>query len=765
MPTPPLASANYSPLPDDVNVTGGETLDRIKDKAAPVEEAASVKVQEFMSLARQRFAQVMDAESAMRAEMLEDLQFRGGSMWDATVKANRELDGRPCLTIDRISAPIRQVTNSQREASPTMRISAVDSKADVKTAAVFEGIVRHIEVSSSAKTAYDTAFEHAVTMGRGYIVVRTEWDDDDAWQQRIIIDTIQNPFSVALDPSARRPDKRDARFGFIFEDLSHEEYRAQYGSERDLGTSLEDMRTVGDGTKDWYNSGSIRVAEYWYVETDRVQIVACTHLAEPGTVRSVPKDKLNEEMAKDRQLQPVYRNGVLVEREATINRVKWAKIDGSRILEGNADKTAGRDWAGKYIPIIEVVGDELIVDGRRDLRGIVRASKDPQRMYNVWVSALTEQIGLAPRTPVIGATGQFKNFEGRWQQANVRNFAYLEYNPVTVDGVLAPPPQRQQFEPPIQAMVYAIKQADNDLKATTMLFDASLGEQGPEQSGKAILARQQQGQVAHAHFLDNLARAHGFLGTILLDMIPRIYDTPRVLRILGEDNNTKAVKINEKYDDNGVERIHDLGVGKYDVVVAMSRSFMTRRQEAVDSLVRLVEANPQMFPLVGDLLVGMMDFDDAQKIAQRLEKTLPPELQPDTENGEPNVKQMMTELAAAKQELQMLQQAVVEKDEIIRGKRLELESKEYVVSLQEQNKANIEMAKLGSKEALARIQAEQSRLSQMIDLYQRQQMQEQAAMQDERNTASERAFQMHQQGAAAAGQPPVVGQPGAGGGM
>jgi hypothetical protein len=728
-------------LPEDTVVTAGDTRER--EERSTEQRSSDDKVRSFMALARQRFAMVMDGESQLRAEMLDDLEFRGGEMWDAATKQNRIVDKRPCLTIDRISAPIRHVTNSQREASPTLRISPVDSGADVKTATVLEGIVRHIEVSSSAKVAYDTAFEHAVTMGRGYIIVRTEWDDDMAWTQRISIDAVQNPFSVALDPSARRPDKRDANWGFVFEDLSDEEYANQYGKDNEA-SSLEEMRTVGDGLKHWYNSGSHRIAEYWYVDVELTPIVACIDTRNPAEITSVKKAALEAAMQANPYLQPYAVNGVVLEREATIRTVKWAKINGSRILEGNEDKTAGREWAGKYVPIIEVIGDELWIDGRRDLRGIVRSAKDPQRMYNVWVSALTEQIGLAPRTPFIGAKGQFKGLEGRWQQANVRNFSYLEYNAISVDGNLAPPPQRQQFEPPIQAMVYAIRQADNDLKATTMLFDASLGEAGPEQSGKAIIARQQQGQVAHAHFLDNLARSHGFLGIILLDMIPRIYDTPRVMRILGTDNTSKPVTINQPYDDNGIERIHDLGVGKYDVVVAMSRSFMTRRQEAVDSLVRLIEANPQMFPIVGDLMVGMMDFDDAQKIAKRLEKTLPPELQPEQEGNEPNVQAIMAQMQQAKQQIDMLSQAVVEKDDIIRSKKIETASKEYIAALQAQVQAAIAMAQIDSKLGLEQLRGEQQRLSQLLELNNQRVIDEQQAARDDASAASDRAFQMHQ---------------------
>ncbi len=241
-------------------------------------------------------------------------------------------------------------------------------------------------------------------------------------------------------------------------------------------------------------------------------------------------------------------------------------------------------------------------------------------------------IAIAPRTPVIGAEGQFKGHEAEWRQANVRNMPYLEYVPKALEGQPIPAPARQQFEPPIRALAEALKLSDNDLKSVIGFYDASLGERGPDESGKAIMARQKQGETGNINFLDNYVRALWHAGRIYLDLIPHVYDTARTLHIIREDDQQGQVTLNQEYEEQGVKRLYQMGVGRYNIEIDVGGTWQNRRQEAVASMMQLIHAAPEMVPLIGDLMVGEMDWPGSSAIAARLKKMLPPNLQDDDQN-------------------------------------------------------------------------------------------------------------------------------------
>jgi hypothetical protein len=332
-------------------------------------------------------------------------------------------------------------------------------------------------------------------------------------------------------------------------------------------------------------------------------------------------------------------------------------------------------------------------------------------MYNYWDRAETETIALAPRAPYIGGEGQFEGYEQQWKQANVRAFPYLEYKPKSLAGEPAPPPQRQQFEPPIAAIVQAVQQADNDIKSTTGMFDPSLGNINPrERSGKAIQALQKQGEIANSNYIDNLARAITHTGRILVDLIPSIYDRPgRVVRVLGLDDQQKTVALNAPFVPGpqgqpqpvppGMPpppqaKQYDLAKGRYTVRVQVGPSFTTRRQEAVGSMLELISAFPQMAALVGDLVVAEMDWPGARQVSERLKKMLPPQLQDDQQQA-PIPPQVQAQMQQAGQMIDALTQRVNELTQAIQTdvvkaskdaelKRMEMESRERVAAMQVQ---------------------------------------------------------------------------------
>jgi hypothetical protein len=658
--------------------------------------------QQLLELARKRFKAAAEAEQHIRDEALQDFEFRIGDQWPDGVKLQREQDGRPALTINRIPQFLRQVTNEQRLSRPSVQVNAVDSGADVETAEIYQGLTRHIEVSSDAEAAYDTAFECATTGGFGWLRILTEYCDDESFDQDIRIERVLNPFSVYVDPAAVKPDRSDMNWAFVVEDFSADEYRALFPDSQAAG--LSDWSSIGDAAPDWHSGGNIRVAEYFRVETQRRELLL---MVDGSTVFA------------DEFTGAIPEAAVLQRRPVQRRQIKWAKINGVEVLQQ-------RDWAGKWIPLVPVLGDEVSVNGQRHLFGMVRFARDPQRMYNYWVSSATETIALAPRAPFIGVEGQFEGHENQWRLANVRSFAYLEYKPTSVGGQPAPPPQRNFAEPPIQAIMASIGQADNDLKATMGIYDASLGQRGPESSGRAILARQRESDTANANFGDNLARAIKHVGRILIDLIPKIYHSERVVRILRPDGSSDVVPVNQSFVDKGVQRIYDLGAGKYDVTISTGPSYQTQRQEAAASMIDLAKVEPRLMQVAGDIVVGNMDWPGAPEIAARLKKLLPPELQDAGENGTQELPpEAQAQVAAMGQQIQQLRAALdesmraletkqIEADNRLQVAREQSESRERIAEMQRETQLILNAAKIESQEAQAAIKAQLEELKMLV---------------------------------------------------
>jgi hypothetical protein len=652
--------------------------------------------EELLRTAKARFKLAAEAESQQRADELEDAKFLAGEQWPENIKHDRYAEGKPCLTINRLIQSVHQVTNDQRQNRPSIKVSPVNDKASVETAEIFEGLVRHIEQVSRAEIAYDMAFESAVRKGRGFFRIVTDYCDPYSFDQDIFIRPVRNSASVYLDPHYVLPDGSDLNWGFIHQDMGKEEFEAKYPGA--TLSKMEDWSSLGDNAPGWITDKTARVAEYFYKTFKKATIVQLSD----GTV--VEKDKLPK--APGALPQGIT---VIQERETVLPAIKWVILNGIEIL----DET---DWLGQWIPIIPVHGDEHDLDGKRILEGIVRHAKDPQRMYNIWASTETETIALAPKAPWIGASGQFKGFEAQWKNANRKNYAYLEYNPVTIQGQPAGPPQRNVFEAPVQAITQARAQSADDLKVTTGIYDASLGNRSNEQSGLAISRRNQQAQTSNFHFQDNLSRSLRHAGRIVLDLIPKVYDTPRVGRILKEDGSAEMVPLNQPFQQQGKDIIHQLDVGQYDVVTGTGPSYQTKRQEAAQTMLDFTKAIPQSAPLVSDLIARNMDWPGASEIADRLKKTLPPGVADDQDDDSPIPPQVKQTLDQQAQMIQQLSQHLHMAQDEIDQKTRELESKERIALSQVQADLEIALAKLGSESSQALLAHEVGQIEQRLSL-------------------------------------------------
>lgn len=628
---------------------------------------------DILTIARSRMTMAISAFSETRESELDDLRFYAGSpdnqwQWPADVLQTRgavqgqTINARPCLTINKLPQHVKQITNEQRMNRPSVKVIPVDDKGDVEVAEIYNGIIRHIEYISDADVAYDTACENQVAYGEGYIRLLTEYCDETTFDQDIKIGRVRNSFSVYMDPLIQDPTGADARWCFITEDMTKAEYERLYPNAAPINT-LMSLGTGDQSISQWINENTVRIAEYFYIENEK------------ATLNLYPNNLTAfEGTADDKTLRSMFTKP-LRSRVADRKKVKWCKINGYEILEE-------RDWAGSYIPVVRVVGNEFEVDGRVYISGLVRNAKDAQRMYNYWVSQEAEMLALAPKAPFIGYGGQFEGYEQQWKTANTQNWPYLEINPDVTDGQGAVLPLPQRAQPPMASsgLLQAKAGASEDIKSATGQYNASLGMTSNERSGKAILARQREGDVGTYHYVDNLARAIRHVGRQLVDLIPKIYDTERIARIIGEDGESSTVKMNPMQQEpvkkivnsEGViiDKIYNPSVGKYDARVITGPGYATKRQEALESMGQLLQTNPQLWQVAGDLFVKNMDWPGAQDLAKRFEKTLDPKVLADEDNPA---------LVAANQQMQAMQAEMQNMFQMLQNVQRSMEERELAI--------------------------------------------------------------------------------------
>jgi hypothetical protein len=583
----------------------------------------------------EEFEEAYEAESENRNVALDDLKFaRLSEQWPEQIRKQREVDGRPILTINKMPAFIRQVVNDSRQNRPQIKVKPVDDKADIDTANVLEGLIRNIERTSKADVAYDTAVDYAVSMGWGYIRVNIDYEYDDTFDKCLKIERIANPFSVYGDPYSTSMDGSDWNRCWITELKSKEEFKAKWKNADPV-----DWESLGyDNLKaPWRDSDDILICESWHREETEREIYQLSS----GEIVGKQEYEAGRDIFEIAGIVPVN------SRTTKAYKITQRIMTGAEILEEN-------EWLGQYLPIIPVYGEELNVEGRRYFRSLIHHAKDAQRMFNYWRTTATELVALAPRVPFIGEEGAF-DADPNWLTANSQNHAFLQYARGTN------PPMRQPLDGggAAGAMSEALAASD-DMKSIIGMYDASLGQRSNETSGRAIMARQREGDVNTFHFVDNLARSIRHVGCVLIDLIPKVYSGQRIIRIIGQDDSEEVAKIGQQEEQGeapeqegmieGAERIYDLGVGRYDVAVDTGPSFTTRREEQAQQMIELIRGYPQAAPLIGDLLVKSLDWQNAEEIAERLKAMLPQQIN----DGIPA--EIQQQIQEGQQRLQQLEQ-------------------------------------------------------------------------------------------------------------
>lgn len=565
-----------------------------------------------MKSAREKFARARDKEEENRRLALDDIEFALlGEQWPSEIQRQREKEQKPCLTINKFPAYIRQVVNDARQNKPSIRVRPVDDNADPQTAEVINGLIRNIEVSSKADIAYDTAIQQTASGGFGYIRVNIDYAFDDSFDREIGIERIADQFTVYGDPDSTSADGSDWSCCFVTDRITKKEFEKRYPD-----FDCESWETDETNGYEWENDDGIWIAEYWKREEVPKQICL---LSDGSTV----DHDVYEEQAEVLMALGVQK----VESRATVShKVTQYIISGKEILETN-------EWAGNSIPIIPVYGEEVIVQGKRYFKSLVRDSKDAQRVFNYWRTTTTELVALSPRAPWIVEEGSIDLEPEKWSTANTDNHAFLQYKRGSAM------PQRQPFAGVPAGALQEAMNASNDLEATMGMFGASIGQEDNAVSGKAIIARQRESDTGTFHFIDNLSRSLRRAGEIILDLIPHVYTPGRMIRVLGEDSretvNVQIASENQPHSPRqpdptgniqGLKGVYDLTVGKYDVVVEVGPGFTTKRQEAANQMIEFSRVNPQASALISDLIAKNLDWPGAQEISERFKAMLPPQI-------------------------------------------------------------------------------------------------------------------------------------------
>jgi hypothetical protein len=563
------------------------------------------KHEDVLARARERFRYVSEYEADNRAAQKEDTEFVyiPGAQWPTKARTMREQWGDPCMEFPQLKQFVSQVVNDQRQNRPGIRIYPADGIASEDTAEILQGLVRGIEYQSRAESVYDCGYQHAVVGGRGYWRVVSEYENESSFNQRLVIKRIADPLSVFLDPDFQDPDGGDRQYGFVVEQVSKEQYKKRWPDAPVVSLSAENVEWIVD-------DDHILVADYY----ERVSVPRKLVMLSDGT--QAYEDELP-------QMPP----GVTVtgERKVDVHRVDWYTIG------GGMDVLAEHAWPGKIVPVVCAMGDEVIADNKRVYQGLIRHAKDTQTLFNFGMTQQAVSLALTPRAPYVAALGQVAanpQIKDMWDNANTRNYSVLYYEPTEINGNVVPPPQRQPGSSPDSGWLNWTQQMSMLMKSTIGMYENNLGMRGQETSGRAILAKEQQGDNATFHYLDNLGRAIALTGRILVECVPTYYDTERIVHLIGPDDTPKLATINREQPNpmNPMEaiRIGDVTTGQYAVVVEAGPTYATKRKEKADLLMGMVQAYPPLMQIAPDLIVKAQDLPDGDIIAKRLKLTLPP---------------------------------------------------------------------------------------------------------------------------------------------
>lgn len=642
--------------------------------------AATEKEQKIVNVGKKRFKQCEAWEATARVRFDYDYKFANGDthnkyQWDNDLVLSREIEDKPCLTVNKTRQHNLMILNDMKQNKPGVRIRPVGDEATYEGAQIYQELIYHIEYISSAENVYDSAATWQIDAGIGYWRVTTDYISDKTFDQEIYIRRIKDPRSVYLDPNINELDGSDARFGFIFEDISNDLFKAEYPKWAFLAGTTN---TLSNDVDMWITQNYVRVAEYFYKEEKKDKLVTWVMNGQQILKKFSDLDDIEEMQYKEiKKQKAVWEHFQFQQRNIVTEDITWCKIAGDRII--SAEK-----WLGKYIPIVRVVGTETVIDGELDRKGHTRALINAQQIYNYNTSANVEYGALQTKAPWIAASAAIEGYEEYYKSANRVNHAYMPFNAIDDEGNPIPAPTRPAAPQASPAYVQQMQIAQNEMMMASGQYQAQFGEAENAKSGVAINARQRQGDRATYHFIDNQAIAIRFTGKILIDLIPKVYDTPRVKKILAQDGTRMNVTVDTSFKgglkktsdpnnpliDNGQkveEYIFNPDFGMYDIQADTGPSYATKRMETAQSLLELAKADESFIKIGGDILMKNMDFAGADVLATRYANIIPPQVK--GEGLPPEVEEVMNKSA---QMIELLQGQVAQLTQQLKDKEKEL---------------------------------------------------------------------------------------------
>lgn len=644
-------------------------------------------IEDFMVTARTRYAAALAADAEDRAAAEDDVDFAAGNQWRPEARERRVKFKQPILTWNRLPTFIAQVSNTGRENKPAIQTTPMDGGTK-ETAEFYQGRIRHIEYETDSDIAYDTARRQQIVSGRAFIRIATEYKPGKSMAQTVRIEPIENQFSVLFEPTARKYDRSDADYCFVFSWVSKDAYERKYGKDT-IACARHYFAQEANPAPDWINVGPssemIQVAEYWLKHHEMRKLVMLPDLS------TAWEDELPDDFNRDHIVGDCEKD------EVTVTQY---------IIDG-VEPLAETEFLVPFIPIAPLWGESMIVKGKRENYSLVRWVKDPQRLVNLYVSNIAGEIARMPKTPYIVAEGQIEGREDEWENINDDPRAVVQYKAKDVNGTLVGKPSREVNEPPIQALTVGLNQAIDAMKAGMGIFDAALGAQANEVSGTAIERRKQQSTLTNYHFGDNEARTRKYIGRILLALIPHLDKGAREVPTRTEDGKTNLVKVGQPYKDPKTGQIiqHDLGSGDYDIAVSSGPTNTSQRAEAFQAY-RDIAANDKNFmQIAGDLLFRNSDMPGSDQIADRYEKMLPPALKPPDPNGAQAAQQSQQAIQALTAQHGQLVEQVHKLSTALETKQAEQQAKVEIARMQEDTKMSVAELDRATKIAIAEIGA------------------------------------------------------------
>lgn len=651
-----------------------------------------------VALARKRLRAGEDFETEDREEARVDWRFYSSEQWSEEDRAQRETEGRPCVTMNQIKPKVRQILNQIRKTRPQATVIAQGDAEDQDAEAV-EGLLRRIQTGKFAEAAHDWAAECALVGGFGHSRVIAEYPNERAMHQELKIAPIKDPFAVVWDPYAQMPDKSDAGWCIVKEWMARDAFEHDYpNADISAGAALG----LGDEAPRWITDDGVLVADYFYITHEKRTLYTL-----PGG-QTAYADELAAKGVKPNRSWP--------NREVDCRKVNWQKINGLEVLETF-------EWRGKYIPVVTVIGEQLVLDGKPSLRGFVRDLRDPQTGYNWMTSAVYESIGVGAKAPFIAPEGMLENHREEWRNANRENRAVLEFKPLLdASGNPLPfKPERNAVEPPIQAVTEARVQADQDMKGISGMFDPALGQGATyQQSQGTVQALQGQSDVGTFNFGDNLVFAMEYEARVILDLLPYYYDSSRVIEVEGRTKNKRKVQVfnSNIYTDSPppmqdpkAEALLDLAKGQYEPTVTVGPSFETQKQKDLEFWLRLAEGDPITMQIGRDIIYDLVDSPESKAMAERAKAVLPPAVLQQMQGGQMDPAQMHAQLIQLQQQNQVLMQHNQQLMQELQTKAVEAKGRLAV----EHVKSGTALAVAASRERVAKTQAQAEILTHAAD--------------------------------------------------